>query len=135
VTAVQPSTDPARTTASRGMAATAHVVLAGAIPVLVLVQATLAGQHLFQGDSITLHGILGNITFTLTVVGVVLAVARRCSALVFGLAVALVALTFAQVGLGYVGRETLAAASWHIPVGVAIFGLSTYQMAVLTRRS
>jgi hypothetical protein len=129
------TTETARPAAPGGWARTLHVALAYAIPVLVLVQASLAGQHLFQGDSITLHGILGNITFTLTVMGVVLAVARRCSALVFGLAVALVALTFAQVGLGYVGRETLAAASWHIPVGVAIFGLSTYQMAVLTRRA
>ncbi len=122
------------TAPSGGPAATAHRAVAWAIPVLVLVQATLAGQHLFQGDSITLHGILGNVTFALTVVGVVLAVVRRGSGLVFALAVALVALTFSQVGLGYVGRETLEAASFHIPVGVAIFGVSTYQLAVLTRR-
>ena len=130
----QPSTEPAAAPAARGVAVRAHLALAYAIPVLVLVQAALAGQHLFQGDSITLHGILGNITFSLTVAGVVLAVVTRGSGLVFGLAVALVALTFSQVGLGYVGRETLEAASFHIPVGVAIFGLSTYQLAVLTRR-
>jgi hypothetical protein len=42
------------------------------------------------------------------------------------------ALAFAQVGLGFVGRETSEAAAWHIPVGVAIFGLTTYQLALLT---
>jgi cytochrome b561 len=126
--------EPSAPTARAKPAATLHRALAYALPVLVLVQATLAGQHLFQGDSITLHGILGNITFALTVVGVVLAVVRRSSGVVFGLAVALMALSFAQVGLGYVGRETLEAASVHIPVGVAIFGLSTFQLAVLTRR-
>lgn len=112
-----------------------HLVLAYALPVLVLVQAALAGQHLFQGSSISVHGILGEVTFALTVVGVVLAVVRRCDGLVFGVAVALAALAFAQVGLGFVGRDTTAAAAWHIPVGVAIFGLTTYQLALLTRRT
>ncbi len=110
-----------------------HRVVLYAIPALVLVQAALAGQYLFDAQSITLHGILGNVTFAATVVGVVLAGVRRSSGLVFALAVALAALAFAQVGLGYVGRETLAAASWHIPVGVAIFGLSTYLLAAATR--
>ena len=63
-----------------------------------------------------------------------LALVRRCSGLVFALAVTLFALAFAQVGLGYVGRETLEAASFHIPVGVAIFGISTYQLAIINRR-
>ena len=111
--------------------ARAHLALAYALPVLVLVQATLAGQHLFEGGSITLHGILGNATFALTLVGVALALVRRGDAVMFSMAVALVALTFAQVGLGYVGRETLTAAAWHIPVGVAIFGLTTFQVAVV----
>ncbi|MGK2949673.1 MAG: hypothetical protein ACSLFP_13960 [Acidimicrobiales bacterium] len=124
---------PSHNALERAGLALVHRVVVWAIPVLVLVQASLAGQHLFDGQSITLHGILGNITFALTVLGVVLAVVRRQPGLVFALAVALVALSFAQVGLGYVGRETLAAASWHIPVGVTIFGLSTYQLAVITR--
>ena len=37
----------------------------------------------------------------------------------------------AQVGLGYVGRETSQAAAWHVPTGVAIFGLACYQLADL----
>jgi cytochrome b561 len=113
----------------------AHKTLAYALPVLVLVQAALAGQHLFEGSDISLHGALGNATFALTIVGVVLAVVRRCDGLVFAAAVALLALAFAQVGLGYVGRETTAAAAWHIPTGVAIFGLATFQLALVTRKA
>jgi len=114
---------------------TAHRALAYLMPVLVLIQAAVAGQHLFEGASISLHGILGNVTFALTIAGVVLALARRCDGFVFAVAVALLALTFAQVGLGYVGRETTAAAAWHIPTGVAIFGLATYQLALVTLRA
>jgi hypothetical protein len=129
VTSTSTSTAPVRP----GLAKV-HLGLAYLMPILVLAQAALAGQHLFEGSSISVHGVLGEITFALTVVGVVLAVVRRCDGLVFATAVALLALSFAQVGLGFVGRETTAAAAWHIPVGVAIFGLTTYQLALLTRR-
>lgn len=129
------ATDPALAPTRRpsGVLGAAHQVVVVIIPLLVLVQAALAGQHLFEGsDVITLHGILGNVTFALTVVGVPLAlVVRRGDGLAFGLAVALVALTFAQVGLGYVGRETLSAAAWHIPLGVTIFGLAAFQLSML----
>jgi hypothetical protein len=124
---------PSTSTARPGLAK-AHLILAYLLPVLVLVQAALAGRHLFEASSISVHGVLGELTFALTVVGLVLAVVRRWDGLVFAVAVALVALTFAQVGLGFVGRDTAAAAAWHIPVGVAIFGLTTYQLALLTRR-
>ena len=126
------TTAPARRRPSLGLVL-AHRAVVIAIPLLVLVQAALAGQHLFEGsDVITLHGILGNVTFALTVIGVPLAlVVRRGDGLAFGLAVALVALTFAQVGLGYVGRETLSAAAWHIPLGVTIFGLAAFQLSML----
>ncbi len=124
-------TTPARIGLNR-----AHLALVVLLPLLVLVQATLAGQHLFaqpllEGSAITVHGILGNVTFALTAVGVLLTVLRKGDGSAFALAVALMALTFAQVGLGYVGRETLAAGAWHIPVGVAIFGLSCYQLALV----
>jgi hypothetical protein len=118
----------------RSGVAVAHQAVVTVIPVLVLVQAAIAGQHLFEGASISVHGILGNITFALTVVGVVVAVARRSAGVVFFVAVALAALAFAQIGLGYVGRETTAAAAWHVPVGVTIFGLACYQLAVYDRR-
>jgi hypothetical protein len=107
--------------------------VAAVLPAIVLVQATLAGQHIFEGGAITLHGVLGDISFAVTVVGVVLAVVRRCDGPTFFLAVALMALAFAQVGLGYVGRETATAAAWHIPLGVTIFGASCYQLASLRK--
>jgi hypothetical protein len=119
------------TTVDRPGLTRAHRILVVVLPAVVLVQATLAGQHLFEGMGISLHGILGNITFSLTVVGVVLAVVRRTDGVTFFLAVALMALAFAQVGLGYVGRETTMAAAWHVPVGVTIFGLTCYQLARL----
>src|SRR3546814_18210015 len=72
----------------------------------------------------------GNTSFAITVLFVVLALVRRLSGLHFGLAVALVVMTFAQVGLGYVGRDTATAAAWHIPLGVAILGVSCYQLAL-----
>lgn len=115
----------------RSRADLVHRVVVSALPAIVLVQAALAGQHLFEGAGITLHGILGNVTFALAVVGVVLAVVRRSDGPAFFVAVALLALAFAQVGLGYVGRETSQAAAWHIPTGVAIFGLACYQLADL----
>jgi len=39
-------------------------------------------------------------------------------------AAALVVAMFVQTGLGYAGRTTAGAASWHVPLGVAIFGLA-----------
>jgi len=122
------------TPSARPGLATAHRALAYVMPALVLVQAAIAGQHLFEGTSISIHGMLGELTFALTLVGVALAWIRRSVGLVFFTAVGLMALAFAQVGLGFVGRDTSAAAAWHIPVGVAIFGLTTYQLALLTRR-
>ncbi len=109
----------------------AFLVLAWVLPALVLVQAALAGQHLFEGAGISLHGILGEVTFALTLVGVALAVVGRADGPLFAASVGLLALAFSQVGLGFVGRDTASAAAWHIPVGVAIFGLTTYQLALV----
>lgn len=127
-----PTTDE-RGVVQRAGLAVAHRILVIALPVLVLVQAALAGQFLFSGESITLHGILGNTSFAVTVLLAVLVVVRRRPGLEFAVAIGLGAMAFAQVGLGYVGRDTAAAASWHIPLGVAIFGLATYQVALVTR--
>lgn len=120
---------------ARPLAAAVHRIVLIGLPVLVLVQAALAGQHLFEGeDLIELHGFIGIGTFVLAVVGLgVTLLVRGSDGVAFALAVALAALTFAQVGLGYVGRETPAAAAWHIPLGVTIFGLATYQLSLLRR--
>ncbi|MET0727374.1 MAG: hypothetical protein ABWZ76_03650 [Acidimicrobiales bacterium] len=123
------------TTGDRAGLALAHRTIVIAMPLIVLVQAAIAGQHLFEGMDITLHGILGNITFALAVAAVVLTVlVRHDDGVAFAVAVTLAALTFAQIGLGYVGRETAMAAAWHIPIGVTIIGLASYQLALITRR-
>ena len=113
--------------------AVAHRVLVVALPALVLTQAALAGQFMFGGDGRTLHGILGNVSFAVAALTLVVVVVRRRPGLEFAVAVALAAMAFAQVGLGYVGRDNLDAASWHVPLGVAIFGLACYQVALATR--
>lgn len=113
--------------------ALAHRILVVALPLVVLVQAVIAGQHLFEGMSITVHGILGNITFAMALVGVLLTVVRRGDGVAFFLAVTLMTLSFAQIGLGYVGRDTTLAAAWHVPIGVTIFGLACFQLSLLRR--
>ena len=93
------------------------------LAVLVLVQAFLAGRYLFGTWSITVHGVIGNVVFALAVVvaGAHTFGRARPSAIVD--AWVLVALVTAQIGLGYSSRTSLDAAAWHIPLGVAAFGL------------
>jgi len=116
--------------ADRPALATARTAVVWLLPILILLQAVLAGQHLFEGeDVIKIHGYIGNATFALAVIGVPLTfLLRKGDGVAFGIAVALAAGTFAQVGLGYVGRESTAAAAWHIPLGVALIALSGVQL-------
>lgn len=97
--------------------------------VLVLLQAVVAGRFLFGDWKIEIHGWMGNASFALGMLLTALAVrggaGRRCVATALVLTVAM----FAQVGLGYAGRTAPAAASWHVPLGVAIFGLATFNLA------
>lgn len=114
----------------------AHQLLTGVLVVLILVMATLAGRHLFLGNHvIEVHGGIGNFIFILTLANVALTLKTSKSGADFAVAVALVVLTFAQIGLGYVGRETLDAAAWHIPNGVLLMALSGYQFATVRARS
>ena len=106
-----------------------HKALSGLMAGLVLIMAAMAGNSnaLFGTFDIEIHGYVGNTIFLLAMVNVVLAVKRDTG---FAVAVAILALMFAQIGLGYVGRETRDAAAWHIPNGVLLMGLSTYQYAM-----
>ena len=108
-------------------------LLAHTLPVLILVQAFLAGRALFGGWSITVHGVVGNITFLFALATLVLAWRARLrpATTVAGV---LAALITAQIGLGYSGREALEAAAWHVPLGVTIFGLAVYQLTLIPRR-
>jgi len=92
----------------------------------ILVQAFLAGRYLFGSLGIAVHGVIGNTTFGLAVALLVGALVTRAPRPVVVAAGILVLLLFAQVGLGYVGRTRAAAAAWHIPNGVAAFGVATY---------
>jgi hypothetical protein len=111
--------------------------LAGVIAALLLVQAVIAGRSevLFGSWDIEVHGWVGNGLFVLVVANLAVAVVRRASTAELTVAAALGMLTFAQVGLGYVGREQLEAAAWHIPNGVLLMGLGAYQLALLQGRS
>jgi hypothetical protein len=101
--------------------------------IFVLVQAVMAGQIVAEGEMQTAHGILGNITFLLGVAGLVLAIVVRAPKSAITLAAALIALLVLQIALGYSGRDSAGATAWHIPNGVLIFGLATWQL-MLGRR-
>jgi hypothetical protein len=112
----------------------AHRTLAAVIAALILVMAAIAGRSLFGPWDIEIHGFVGNGVFVLAVIGFGLAIYRRPGTPELTVAALIAMLTFAQVGLGYVGRETLEAAAWHIPNGVLLMALSTYQWATLQAR-
>ena len=107
-------------------------VLSGVLAVLILVMALIAGRWMALAEwDIEVHGWIGNGVFVLAVVNFALAIYRRTTTAELTVAAALAMLTFAQVGLGYVGREELEARAWHIPNGVLLMALSTYQFAGL----
>lgn len=105
--------------------------------VLVLVQAALAGRALFGPWSMTVHGVVGNVTFAATLATVAAAVAARAGRHALVVAAVLAVVVTAQIGLGYAGRSTAEAAAWHIPNGVLAFGLTVHQvhLAMALRRS
>ena len=108
-----------------------HRGLAITLVMLVLFQAVIAGQALFGGWAIDLHGWIGNGSFALGLVLVVLALRSGLGKGATLVAVSLVVAMFVQTGLGYAGRTALGAASWHVPLGVAIFGLAVVHATLL----
>ncbi len=130
-----------RTTAAGFDAARAFRWAATVTTVLVLVQAVLAGRGWFvDAGLIEIHGWVGNATFLAVVGQVVLAYAARrrwaAGGTELGLTTLLLVLVIAQIGLGYSGRESSGAASWHVPNGVLIFGVTAAILALaLPRRA
>jgi hypothetical protein len=108
-------------------------VLAWLSVALVFVMAVLAGHstRLFGSGDIEVHGFLGEILFAFAVVMVVLAFMTQTRGIVVAMSVAFAALCFAQVGLGFVGRDTIEAAAWHIPNGVLIMGVGVAQLFLI----
>jgi hypothetical protein len=103
--------------------------------VSVLLQAILAGRGWFINyDLIEVHGVIGNVTFLLVIVLVIGAWLGRQAGVMTNteliLSIALIALTAAQFGLGYGGRDSRTAASLHIPNGILITGLTSALIAI-----
>ena len=130
-TPVPAARTPARTTARpvRRGALVAHLVVSALLVVLVLFQATIAGRHLYDGADIALHGYVGNASFLLGLVGTALALFGRLPTWLLGVTALTALLMFPQTGLGYLGRDEPIAATWHVPLGVLIFGCAMWQCA------
>lgn len=105
----------------------AHLLVVALVAVLVLVQAALAGQsdRLFGTLAIGVHGQVANAIFVLVLVNLGLGWRAGVRGARFVVLAALVVTVSIQTGLGYAGRTSLGAAAWHIPTGVAVFGLAT----------
>ncbi len=102
---------------------------AGLLVLMVALQAVIAGQYLFQGADIALHGYVGNGSFLVGIAVAAIAIVGKLPTWLRVLSVLAVLALFAQTGLGYVGRESGFAASWHVPLGVLTFGIA---VALLT---
>ena len=101
----------------------------------VLLQAILAGRGWFMDyDLIEVHGFVGNVTFLLVILLVIGAWLGRQAGVMTNteliLSIALIALTAAQFGLGYGGRDSRSAAALHIPNAVLITGLTSALIAI-----
>lgn len=103
------------------------------VSALIVITALVIGQGFFGGAPglIIGHGHLGNLIFMLAAVQLALAFSAyqkgsvgRNHLLLNGF---LIVLLVAQIGLGYSGSRSGAAAAlvWHLPVGVLAMGVST----------
>lgn len=110
-------------------------MVSAVLAALVLFQAVVAGQSTFGDWEIELHGWMGNGSFVLGLVLLVLAIVGRFGPVVVTTAGVLTVAMFAQTGLGYIGRTQLSAAAWHIPLGVMIFGLAIFNLTLAGRRT
>jgi hypothetical protein len=95
----------------------------------VLVNAVIAGRTLVGEWDIVVHGIIGNGVFVLSVVALALVILTGAGRSIVIATAVLLVLVFAQIGLGYSGRENADAVAWHVPNGVAIFGLAVWLAA------
>jgi hypothetical protein len=102
----------------------------------IVTMALVIGQGVWGGERslITGHGHLGNAIFVLAGIQFVLAVMlyqkKQISATHMVITFALVALLLAQAGLGYSGRSNSSLISWHVPLGVLLMGIATFNMAL-----
>jgi len=118
----------------------AFQAVAGIVALLVFVQAILAGQFTYNEEDLKdVHEMLANVVFLFAAGQLVLAWLTRESwryKMVIWCAIIL-ALTAAQIGLGYGGRDEPDVAAIHIPVGVFLFSLTSIvaMLAVMDERA
>lgn len=111
------------------------VTLAWLVPAGVLTQAVLAGQALFVSPSLFgLHGGVGHGVLALAIVTAGLAWTTGRSRVAAAMASLAVLGLIGQTGLGYVGHRTGAplASALHVPLGVALVGLTVATAVLLT---
>jgi hypothetical protein len=100
--------------------------------VIFLLQPVLAAQGYWRADVypdlINIHGIVGDSSFLVVIVQAGLALygatKRTFSPHIAVINLVILGLLVAQIGLGYTGRESAIAVSWHVPNGVLLFGLA-----------
>jgi ABC-type transport system involved in multi-copper enzyme maturation permease subunit len=115
-------------------------IISAAIALGIVIMALLIGQGVWGGerDLIPGHGYVGNGLMGLAVIQFVLLVAlyqrKQASATVMVCAFALAVLLFGQIGLGYSGRANSSLIAWHVPLGVTLMGLSTFNAAFIWLR-
>lgn len=111
--------------------------LAWLVPLGILVQAALAGQAWFVSPTLFgLHGGIGHgVLLVATVTAVVAWLARTSTPAAVLASVAVLGLVV-QTGLGYAGHRSAVAvaSSLHIPLGVALLGISVAVAVLVTAR-
>lgn len=103
--------------------------------VMVLIMAILGGRFFVSPDIIDIHGYIGNFVFMLVLGFAALLYMSKpggpLGKVLLGLTALSVVLVIGQIGLGYSSRESVRALTFHIPVGVLIFGISAAILAQL----
>jgi hypothetical protein len=106
---------------------TAFVAATAILALLVAVQALLAGRWIAGLGEIATHGHVGNASFVVGIVTMVLALLARIPRRQLWLSAIVLVLLFVQTGLGYVGRNSSEAVSWHVFLGVLTFSAVVLQ--------
>ncbi|HZQ34356.1 MAG TPA: hypothetical protein VFD32_00370 [Dehalococcoidia bacterium] len=132
------ATSPGTAIATRGRGAALRTGLAALILLLVLLQALLAGEWLAGKKTIDAHAANGMLVLLLAIVqsalvaGTVRTAVRRAALIGSTL---LVLLVVVQLALGYGGFDSAnQARALHLPNGLLIFGVATWNL-VLARRA
>jgi hypothetical protein len=110
--------------------------------VIFLLQPVLAAQGYWRADVypdlINIHGIVGDSSFLVVIVQAGLALygatKRIFSTRIAVINLVILGLLVTQIGLGYTGRESAIAVSWHVPNGVLLFGLAVLNATLALTR-